>query len=162
VVKHNIGRGGFHPREWQYCMDWAEPGKMAVFFHNGSASETCIGTYWYQAYPGGEWGSMSHGEPFLLRSLAGNVDKLAAAVTEILAGREVVVPCMVDGNKDDLHLRRAKTQRLRASLKLQDYNPKRDFAGWGGEDFRRLHGMPGFTHLATLPRVDPDAQAISS
>jgi hypothetical protein len=161
VIRHNIGRGGFNPREWQYPMDWAEVGKTAVFFHNGGASETCIGTYWYQAYAGGDWWSMSHGEPFLLRSFAGNVDKLVAAVTEILAGREVVVPCMVDGNKDDLHLRRARVQRLRASLKLQDYNPKRDFAGWGGEDFRRLAGMPGFTHLATLPRVDPDAQAVS-
>src|SRR5437868_8890779 len=65
---------------------------------------------------------------------------------------------MADGNRDDLHLRRARVQRLRASLKLGDYNPKRDFVGWGGEDFRRLGGMPGFTHLATLPRVDPDAQ----
>src|SRR5436190_77647 len=25
VIKHNIGRGGFHPREWQYPMEWAEP-----------------------------------------------------------------------------------------------------------------------------------------
>src|SRR5689334_9677036 len=50
VIKHNIGRGGFHPREWQFSMDWAEVGKTAVFFHNGGASETCLGTYWYQAY----------------------------------------------------------------------------------------------------------------
>ena len=56
------------------------------------------------------------------------------------------MPCMVDGNKEDLHMRRAKIQRLKASLKLQDYNPKRDFVGWGGEDFRRISGMPGFTH----------------
>ena len=95
---------------------------------------------------GGEWWNLSHGEPFLLRSFAGNVEKLAAAVTDIVAGKEVVVPCMVDGNKDDLHLRRARIQRLKASLKL-DYNPKRDFVGWGGEDFRRLQGMPGFTPL---------------
>jgi hypothetical protein len=162
VIKHNIGRGGFNPREWQYPMAWAEPGKKAVFFHNGGASETCIGTYWYQAYAGGEWWGMSHGEPFLLRSFAGNVEKLEAAVVDILAGKEVVVPCMVDGNKDDLHLRRAKVQRLRASLKLIDYNPKRDFVGWGGEDFRRLSGMPGFTHYSALTRVDPDAQAIAA
>src|SRR5712692_3715340 len=109
-IKHNIGRGGFNPREWQYPMAWAEVGKTAVFFHNGGASETCIGTYWYQAYAGGEWWNMSHGEPFLLRSFAGNPDKLIAAVTEIVAGKEVVVPCMTDGNKDDLHLRRAKIQ----------------------------------------------------
>ncbi len=161
VIKHNIGRGGFHPREWQCPMAWAEVGKTAVFFHNGGASETCIGTYWYQAYAGGEWWNMSHGEPFLLRSYAGNVEKLAAAVTEIQAGKEVVVPCMVDGNKDDLHLRRARVQRLRAGLKL-DYNPKRDFVGWGGEDFRRLAGLPGFTHYSALTAVGPDAQAVAT
>jgi hypothetical protein len=161
-VKHNIGRGGFHPREWQFAMDWAEVGKEAVFFHNGGASETCIGSYWYQAYAGGDWWGMSHGEPFLLRSFSGPVNKLVAAVEDILAGKEVIVPCMTDGNKDDLHLRRARIQRLRASLKLLDYNAKRDFIGWGGEDFRRLQGMPGFTHLSALPRVDPDAQAIAS
>jgi hypothetical protein len=162
VIRHNIGRGGFHPREWQYPMEWAEVGKTAVFFHNGGAGEMCTGNYWYQIYPGGEWWNLSHGEPFLLRSFAGNIDKLIHAVTEIQAGREVVVPCMVDGNKDDLHLRRAKIQRLRCSLKLLDYNSKRDFVGWGGDDFRRLNGMAGFTHYSGLPRVDPDAQSISS
>ena len=161
VIKHNIGRGGFHPREWQFPMEWVEVGKTAVFFHNGGASETCIGTYWYQAYANSDWWGMSHGEPFLLRSFAGPVDKLAAAVVDIAAGKEVVVPCMVDGNKDDLHLRRARIQRMKASLKLADYNPKRDFVGWGGEDFRRLAGMPGFSHYAALARVDPEAQAMT-
>lgn len=166
VIRHKIGQSGFEPREWQTVMKWAEVGKEAVFLHNGNASETCIGNYWYQAYgnagdPNGWWG-MSHAEPFLLRSYAGKVDKLTAAITDILAGKEVVVPCMVDGNKDDLKAARAKIQRLRASLKLQDYNPKRDFAGWGGEDFRRLSGMPGFTHISALTRVDPDAQSVSA
>jgi hypothetical protein len=162
VIRHNIGRGGYNPREWQYAMEWAEAGKQAVFFHNGSASETCIGNYWYQNTNGGEWWNFTHGEPFLLRTFAGKVDKLVAAVEAIVAGKEAVVPCMVDGNKDDLHLRRARIQRMRASLKLTDYNPKRDFVGWGGEDFRRLRGMPGFSHYSALSRVDPEAQAISS
>ena len=70
-------------------MDWAEVGKTAVFFHNGGASETCIGNYWYQAYAGGEWWNLSHGEPFLLRSFCGNTDKLAGLVTDMLAGKEV-------------------------------------------------------------------------
>jgi hypothetical protein len=162
TIKHNIGKGGYNPREWQYTMDWAEPGKTAVFFHNGGAGETCIGNYWYQVGANGEWWGLTHGEPFLLRSYCGNVEKLANAVTDINAGKEVVVPCMVDGNKDDLHVRKAKIQRLRASLKLGDYNAKRDFVGWGGEDFRRLNGMPGFTHYSALSRVDPEAQAISA
>jgi hypothetical protein len=162
VIKHNIAHNGYNPREWQYPMEWAEVGKTAVFFHNGGASETCIGGYWYQCYNQGEWWGMSHGEPFLLRTFCGNVDKLAAAVTEILDGKEVVVPCMVDGNKDDLHLRRARIQRLRCSLKLANYDPKRDFVGWGSEDLRRLAGMPGFTHYSALARVDPDARAVAS
>src|SRR5262245_22126419 len=161
VIKHNIGRGGLRPNEWKPQMDWAEPGKTAIFFHNGGASETCIGTWWYQAYGGGEWWNHSHGEPFLLRSFAGNPDKLAGIVEQMLAGQEVAVPCMIDGNKEDLHNRRAKIQRLKASLKLQDYNPKREFLGWGGEDFRRVMGMPGFTHISPVGRVDPEAQAIS-
>lgn len=161
VIKHNIGRGGLRPNEWKPQMEWAEPGKMAVFFYNGGASETCIGTWWYQAYQGGEWWNHSHGEPFLLRSYCGAPEKLVGIVGAMVAGQEVVVPCMVDGNKEDLHNRRAKIQRVKASLKLLDYNPKRDFVGWGGEDFRRLQGLPGFTHISTIGRVDPEAQAIS-
>lgn len=161
LIKHNIGRGGLRPNEWKPPIDWAEPGKLAVFFYNGGASETCIGNWWYQAYAGGEYWNHSHGEPFLLRSYAGPPEKLVGIVQQMLSGKEVVVPCMIDGNKEDLHKRRGKIQRLKASLKLQDYNPKRDFVGWGGEDFRRLAGMPGFSHVSALGRVDPDAQAIS-
>jgi hypothetical protein len=162
VIKHNIGKAGLRPNEWKPPMEWAEPGKIGVFFHNGGASETCIGTWWYQAYAGGEWWNQSHGEPFLLRSYCGAPEKLAGLVAQMLENREVIVPCMIDSaNKEDLHQRRGKIQRLKASLKLQDYNPKRDFVGWGGEDFRRLLGMPGFTHLSALPRTDPEAQAVS-
>src|SRR5262249_29360163 len=78
IIKPNVGGGGIRPNEWKHQRDWAEPGKLAVFFHNGGASETCIGTWWYQAYAGGEWWNHSHGEPFLLRSYAGPIPKLAA------------------------------------------------------------------------------------
>src|SRR5688572_24965970 len=132
TIKHNIGRGGLRPGEWQEIMAAAEVGKPAVFFHNGGASETYIGQTWYQAYPNGEWWGMSHGEPFLLRSYAGKVDKLPGFVADILADKEVVVPCMVDGDKEAIHKKTARIQRLKASLKLIDYNPKRDFVGWGG------------------------------
>ncbi|MDB5309997.1 MAG: ASPIC/UnbV domain protein [Gemmataceae bacterium] len=161
TIKHNIGRGGLRPGEWEEIMKWAEVGKPAVFFHNGGASETFIGVTWYQAYPQGEWWGMSHGEPFMLRSYAGKVDKFPAALTDILNGKEVIVPCMVDGDKEALHKKTAKVQRLKTSLKLQDYNPKRDFAGWGGEDIRRLQGMPGFDRYAALPKLDAEAQAVS-
>jgi len=161
TIKHNIGRGGLRPGEWEPIMRWAEPGKTAIFFHNGGASETFIGDTWYQAYPQGEWWGMSHAEPFLLRSYSGKMDKLPGILAEILEGKEVIVPCMVDGDKEALHKRTARVQRLKVSLKIQDYNPKRDFVGWGGEDIRRLAGMPGFDRYAALARLDAEAQAIS-
>jgi FG-GAP-like repeat len=161
-IKHNIGFGGLRPGEWQEIMNWAEVGKTAVFLHNGGASETYFGTSYYQAYPQGEWWGMSHGEPFLLRSYSGKVEKLGDIVKEIGDGKEVIVPCMVDGDKEALHKKTAKVQRLKASLKLQDYNPKRDFVGWGGDDIRRLAGMPGFDRLGTLGNTGADALAASA
>jgi hypothetical protein len=162
IIRHNIAQAGFHPREWQAVMAWAEPGKLAIFFHNGQASETAIDTYWYQCYgAGADWG-MSHGEPFLLRSYAGKVEKLALAVEEILANREAIVPAMQDGDKNLLHIRQAKVQRMRASLKLLEYNAARDFIGWGSDDFKRIATMPGFSHVASLTRVDPAAHGLTA
>ena len=161
TIQHNIGRGGFHPREWQNIMAWAEPGRTAVLFHNNAAGEVCIGNYWYQCYAGAWW-QMTHAEPYLLRSFAGKPEKLATALEAMLAGREVVVPCMVDGDKNALQLRTAKVQRMKASLRIQDYDPGRDFAGWGVEEFRPIAGMPGFTHYAPLAHVSPGAAGVAS
>ena len=161
VVKHNIAQAGFSPREWQTVMAWAEPGKSAVFFHNGGASETCIDNYWYQAYAG-DWWAMSHSEPFLNRSFAGKPQKLAQIVRDMLDGKEVVVSCMVDGDKTALQMGTARVQRLRNSMKLLDYNPARDFVGWGGnEDFRKLNGMPAFSFLGTLGNTGPEAGGVA-
>jgi hypothetical protein len=133
-IKHNIGQRGYNPREWQNIMAWAEVGKKAVFFHNGGASETCIGTYWYQCYPEGEWWGLSHAEPFLMRTYFGDAEKMADAVAKMLDGKEVVIPCLADGNKEELHLRKGKLQRLKASLQRGNYDAKRDFVGFGAGD----------------------------
>jgi hypothetical protein len=133
-IKHNIGRRGYHEREWKNVMAWAEVGKKAVFFHNGSASETCIGNYWYQCYPEGEWWGMSHAEPFLMRTYFGDAEKLAAAVAKMLEGQEVIIPCLADGDKEKMHQRKGKVQRLKASLKRLNYDAKRDFVAFGAGD----------------------------
>src|SRR5262249_24550035 len=91
----------------------------------------------------------------------GSVDKLIAAVKDMMANKEVIVSYLADGNKAELELCKGKIQRLRVSLKLLDYNPKRDFVGWGGEDFRRIEGMPGFSPFSTRSRVDPEALGVS-
>jgi hypothetical protein len=159
-IKHNIGKAGFNPREWQYAMEAAQPGNVAVMFHNGSASETYVPGYWYQVYAG-DWWAMSHGEPFLLRSYAGKPEKLAAFVQQMMAGQEVVVPCMVD-DKPNLHTKSAKIQRMRASLRIQDYDAKRDFVGWGNEDFRSIQGMPAFAQYSAIARTDPEAGGVAA
>jgi len=160
IVRHNIGKVGFHPRESQFIMAECEPGKIVVMFHNGSAAETCINNYWYQTYPGGEWWNMIHGEPYLLRSYAGKPEKLIPLVTSIIAGQEVIATCFADGDKNGLSLRTGKIQRLRASLKLLEYNEKRDFVAWGQQEFQRIETMPGFSHLGVINRVDPGALGI--
>jgi hypothetical protein len=130
AINHRIAKAGFHEREWKTVMAEATAGKTAVFFSSGDSSVTCLGTYWYFCLPQDGWYNMWNGQPFLLRSFCGNSDRLAAALTEMLAGREVIVPCLRDGSKEDLHVRKGKLQRVRASLKLLDYDPKRDFVGW--------------------------------
>lgn len=130
-IKHNIGMRGFHEREWKTVMKWAEVGKKAIIFHNGGASETCLGDYWYQCAAEGEWWAMSHAEPFLLRTFCGEVPALAEAVGQMLQGKEVIVTCMADINKEQLHERKGKMQMMKASLKRENYNARRDFLGFG-------------------------------
>jgi len=161
AFKHNIGTRGFHPREWKNVMKWAQPGKLAVVFHNGGHGEVCIDNYWYQA-GGGDWWTMTHAEPYFLRSFAGKPIKLAGLIERMLAGEEIVTPCMVDGDKKALQLRTARVQRVKASLKIQDYNAKRDFVGWGVEEFVPVGDMPGFTHCAPVANVGPGAGGVAA
>ncbi|MEZ6139646.1 MAG: VCBS repeat-containing protein [Zavarzinella sp.] len=147
-IRHVL-EGELKPGEIKAILDWAEVGKIAVFFHNGSASEMCIDMNWYQAYPRGDYWGMSHGEPFLLRSYAGKADRLPALITTLLAGNEALVPCMED-NKELIAKRTARIMRMKNSMKNLDWNIKRDFVGWGADDIRRIEGVPGFSHLAPL------------
>lgn len=130
-IKHNIGKRGYHEREWKSIMAWATVGKRAVFFHNGQGSETCIDDYWYQCFREGDWWGMSHAEPYLLRTYCGSPTGLSAALDQVLQGRDAVIPCMADGNKEQLQLRKGKLQQIKAGLTRLDYNLKRDFVAWG-------------------------------
>ncbi len=109
-----------------------------------------------------DWCYLYSDQPVLLKLYCGSKERLARAVRDVVAGKEVVVPCLTDGTMDELRRRTTRVHQVRASLKVQDYNPKRDFVRWGAPvHYQELAGMAGFTHRAALPRVDPDAQAIS-
>jgi FG-GAP-like repeat len=162
ATARHVCTGQLREGETKAVLDWAEPGKIAIFFAKDGACETCIDNYWYQIYKNGEdlYG-MSHGEPFLLRSYAGKAERLAPIVRGIIEGREMITPAMED-NKDLLHKRAARVMRVKASLKIMTYDPKRDFVGWGGEDIRRIPGGTGFSHIAPLVRIDAEARHISA
>ncbi len=155
-IKHNIGQRGNHPREWQTVMAWAKPGRRALFFHNGNASLTAIDQAWYQCFLEGEWWAMSHAEPFLLRTYYGSAERLISVVPDVLAGKQVVVPAMVDGPKEQFQLRTGKVHRIRAGLKLLDYDAKRDFVALGAGEEPEPQGNAAQA-AANQPARSPDA-----
>ena len=162
ATARHVCTGQLREGETKTVLEWAEPGKTAIFFAKDGACETCIDTYWYQIYKqGDDLYGMSHGEPFLLRSYAGKADKLPPVVRGIMEGREVVCPAMED-NKDLLHKRAGRIMRIRASAKLMTFDHKRDFVGWGGEDIRRIPGGTGFSHVGPLGRIDAEARHASA
>src|SRR5437763_10269604 len=74
-VKHHI-TDGWHPGEAKLILDWAEPGKVAVCFHNGRVSETCIGSYWYECSAHQEpWWRMTGGQARLAYAYFGPAEK---------------------------------------------------------------------------------------
>ncbi len=167
TIRHNIGKNGEFSgqgkgahgkyigesaRDWRDVMEWANVGKEVVFFWNGGPCEVCIGNYWYQVVPEGSDWRLLHSEPTFALAFAGRVPNLIAAATAMVAGQEVVVPAMVPSEVNALLERTARPHRLKASLKLTDYNPQRDFVGWGGDgdDLRPVAGMPGFSHYGAL------------
>jgi hypothetical protein len=145
-------------------LEWAEPGKTTVMFALEAYkwSHTYIDKMWYASTTGDwQWWNVSHTEPILLRTFAGRPERLIAACNALVAGRETIIPCMVGDNMNDLTRRNGKMQRLKASMKTPDYNPKRDFVDFGTDDFTPLAGMPGFSAFSSLTRLGRDAQAVS-
>jgi hypothetical protein len=160
-IKHRIPSG---LAERAAILEWAEIGRPTVTFAIDAYkwSHTYIDGAWYASNTADwQWWNVSHGEPMLLRWYSGRSNRLTAAVRSILAGKEVVVPCMASDNVEVLRKRLGKLHRLRASLKSLDFNVRRDFVAWGGDDLIHLSGMPGFTHYSPLPSVSADAHAIS-
>src|SRR5262249_32461993 len=94
VVKHQL-TAGFHPRQARTVLDWAEPGKIAVCFHNEKVSLTCLGGFWYECAAGeAPWWTMTAGRPELSYAYSGSPAKLRDHVTTILAGREAVITAL--------------------------------------------------------------------
>lgn len=169
-VKHVFGANhGVKPEFFKQ----AEVGKTAIIFsywyggaHAGLGgpesagglvrSYTYIDRQLYICYVGNWDGGRCDDLRLIPQKFCGSPARVGAVVAEILAGHEAVIPCFVKDAQERLTI-----QRLRASQKLLDYNPKRDFVGFGGDDFTRLHSMPGFSYEIPLPNLGAGAQGAS-
>src|SRR5262245_52019461 len=131
-VKHRV-TDGFHPREPKLIMDWAEPGKLAICFHDGKVAVTCIGSYWYECSAlESPWWTMTSGRPELSLAYFGPVEKLRNHVPPILAEKEVVITAIIHGERGGfwqhgniafqkvLRGKDCPVWRIKASLKMPD------------------------------------------
>lgn len=122
------------PYEKAHYLEWVKEGRIAVCFYHEKRIAICIGDQWSVCEDpkgpprekGGTWTFTTRTEPFFTQSYFGDAEKLRDAVTAILAGKEVVVPCMTGGRDKELRDRSGKLVRMRASLKRKEYNSKRD------------------------------------
>jgi HEAT repeat protein len=133
------------PRGGTSILDWAEPGKLAIFFQDGNrkASATCVGKAWYFGWEGkdGWWGLNEFEERAWAWAYIGSVEKLRDHVTAIMAGKEVVVTAarhdkagggnreLWDNQTSYRNLtrdRKIRVWRIRASRKITSHLDVRD------------------------------------
>jgi hypothetical protein len=122
-------------KDWQYALQWAEPGKTAIMFTLkydpfGDFGHTYIDGCWYATMcPRRDWDfwySIYTDPALLSRWHCGTPGELSAALETMLAKKEAVVPVLAGGTKDDLRQGKAKVEGLKVSLNIRDYNPQRD------------------------------------
>jgi hypothetical protein len=86
-------RDGWTPRNTKIVMDWAAPGKTAIFFINGTVGYVCIGSYWCLCSKGTPpWWHSLQGAPECGWTYVGSTEKLRKHLKTMLAGQEVVIP----------------------------------------------------------------------
>jgi hypothetical protein len=130
--------------DWTYALEWAEVGKTAVLFTlkydpYGDFGHTYIDGCWYATMcPPRDWEfwySIYSDPACLSRWHCGTAAQLVAALEVLLAGKEAIVPVLVEGTREDLRKGRAKMQGLKVGSSIRDYNPKRDLVpGWTSKE----------------------------
>ena len=116
----------------KHRLDWVAEGKTVLVFRYENRVAVCIGDHWSvgdQAPPKDKeevYTMATRTEPFFLQSYCGDAKKLLPAVTDLLAGKEVVVPCMIGGRDKELRDRTGKLAQARTNLKQKGFDPKRD------------------------------------
>jgi outer membrane protein assembly factor BamB len=155
-------------------------GKTAVIFQRGGEQAICVGPTWYHARPAVSgrlalngvtyhsdrekppekepWVYGGASDPRFARLFCGDAEELVAAVTDLLAGKEVTVPRMA-GTAEMLSDRTGPVQRSRADREefpdrsgwTRDFQSKKEFHDpFGGQ-------APWSTHRGSPRRAGADA-----
>ena len=94
-VKHHIADGE-DTRAAEAILNWAAPGKTAIFFHNGANGLTCIGHLWYACAAAKEkpWWTMTRVAFEQSYAYLGPTSKLQSHVAAMLEGKTVVATAL--------------------------------------------------------------------
>jgi hypothetical protein len=133
LVRHRQDIDG-HDQQNEAILAWAEEGKTAVLFRAAGHGAICLGHCWY-SFSGDPPAKVlaGGGDSRFTRLYCGDAEGLVAAVTNLLAGKEVTVPRMV-GTATMLSDRTAPVRRMRTDRPAREgndsYNPFHGQAPW--------------------------------
>ena len=120
------------PAEKKHCLGAVEVGQSAVVFRYENRLVIGLGDCWHVCDTpapedkGEPLGGNTRTEPAFLQSYCGPAKALPELAAAVLDGKEVVVPVMLGKRDKELRTRTGEVVRVRASLKLLDFDPKRD------------------------------------
>jgi outer membrane protein assembly factor BamB len=109
----------------EHILDWAAEGKTAVIFQRGGEQAVCVGRYWYTLRgnppPKEHWVQGGGGDSRFLQLFCGDADRLADAVADVLAGKEVKVPHMDGRDPKAVSAHTAPVTEAAADAKVMHY-----------------------------------------
>ena len=94
-VSHHIASGD-DARDAEAILNWAAPGKTAIFFQSRGSGLTCIGRHWHACAAAKEapWWTMTRGAYEMSYAYFGSTSRLRSHVAALLEGKTVAVTAL--------------------------------------------------------------------
>jgi HEAT repeat protein len=145
-IKHHVA-GGEDARHGEAILQWAEPGNIAIFFHNGTSGLTCIGHAWYEcAAKEAPWWTMTRVRSEQAYAYLGSPARLRRHVADILNGKQVLVTAL-DHNEVVAYRFVARAELPHGSGQVWRIKAGLTIGGWPQE------GQPGAGDASDVPAL---------